>query len=167
LFDEMLDVLPKAWSGEPFDAAGLHFAARGVIQRPAPTFPIPIWIGGNSKLTRRRVAERAQGWMPMVGAPEEMAKSTRGPSIPGVADFADKIAEVKDLAGDRADEIDFCMSYIGAGIEQPTVDVERHRDTIAALDAIGVQWVAVTAAPDEPAAVLDFVRAFGETYCQG
>ena len=104
--------------------------------------------------------------MPMVGAPEEMAKSTRGPSIPDVADFADKIAEVKDLGGDRADEIEFCMSYIGAGIEQPTVDVERHRDTIAALDAVGVQWVSVTAAPDEPAAVLDFVRAFGETYCQ-
>ena len=54
LFDEALDVLPRAWSGEPFDAEGLHFTAKGVIQRPRPAQnPIPIWIGGNSKLSRR------------------------------------------------------------------------------------------------------------------
>jgi probable F420-dependent oxidoreductase len=163
LFDEALAILPKAWSGEPFDVEGLHFAARGVIQRPAPTHPIPIWIGGNAKITRRRVAERAQGWMPM-GIPEEMAKSTRSPHIAGNAVLADMIAEVRDLAGDRADEIDFCMSYAGEGIEQPGVDVERHRDAIAELAAVGVNWVSVNAPPGEPAAVLDFVQGFGETY---
>ncbi len=36
LVDEALELLPKAWSGEPFDAGGLHFTAKGVIQRPRP-----------------------------------------------------------------------------------------------------------------------------------
>ena len=66
-----LDVLPLHWSGEPFSYQGRHFDARDVIARPRPVQdPIPIWIGGNSKLSRRRVAERAQGWMPMFGPPE-------------------------------------------------------------------------------------------------
>src|SRR5207248_4143246 len=154
LFDEALDLLPRAWSGEPFDAEGLHFTARGVIQRPRPTQnPIPIWIGGNSKLSRRRVAERAQGWMPM-GVPEEVARSTRSPHIGSIAELRDMIAEVKDLAGDRAAELDFCMSYTGEGIREPTKDVERHRESIGELEAIGVTWVNIGPGPLEPKEML-------------
>ena len=71
LFDEALEVLPLHWAGEPFSYAGRHFSARDVIARPRPVQdPIPIWIGGNSRRSRRRVAERAQGWMPMSGTAE-------------------------------------------------------------------------------------------------
>ncbi len=55
LTDEVLDVLPLHWSGEPFSYKGTHFEARDVIARPRPPQqPIPIWIGGNSRLTVRR-----------------------------------------------------------------------------------------------------------------
>lgn len=110
LFDEALDVLPKHWSGEPFSYAGQHFSAREVIARPRPPQqPIPIWIGGNSKLTRRRVVQRANGWMPMFG-PESLFATTRTPSIsagdeltaaiapPFVAEFA-PLAERHGYAG--------------------------------------------------------------------
>jgi probable F420-dependent oxidoreductase len=71
LFGEALDVLPLHWSGKPFSYSGRHFDAREVIALPRPVQdPIPVWIGGNSKLSRRRAAERAQGWMPMSGPPE-------------------------------------------------------------------------------------------------
>ena len=49
------------------------------------------------------------------------------------------IAEVKDMAGDRAGELDFSMSYMGEGIHQPTKDVQRHRDAIGELEAVGRQ----------------------------
>ena len=164
LFDEALEVLPRAWSGEPFDAEGLHFTAKGVIQRPRPAQnPIPIWIGGNSKLSRRRAA-RVQGWMPM-GIPEEVAKTTRSPHIGSIAQLGDMIAEVKDFAGDRADELDFSMSYSGEGLAQPTKDVERHREAIGQLAAVGVTWVNVGSGPMAPSALLEWVHAFGETYC--
>ena len=75
LFDEALDVLPMHWSGEPFSYKGRHFEAVECIGRPCPVQqPIPIWIGGNAKITRRRVAERAQGWMPLL-VPPEVAKT--------------------------------------------------------------------------------------------
>ena len=74
LFDEVLDALPLHWSGEPLSFEGRHFNARGVIARPRPVQnPIPIWIGGNSKLSRRRAASKAQGWMPMMGGAELVA----------------------------------------------------------------------------------------------
>ena len=77
------------------------------------------------------------------------------------------IAEVKDMAGDRAGELDFCMSYMGEGIEQPTKDVERHRDAIGELAAVGVTWVNV-GRPGPMAPVRrcsSGCQAFGETYC--
>ena len=50
-------MLPLHWSGEPFSDDGMHFSARDVDRPPAAgQDPIPIWIGGNSKLSRRRVA---------------------------------------------------------------------------------------------------------------
>ena len=72
------DVLPLHWSGETFSYKGLHFSARDVRAMPRPSQnPIPIWIGGNSQLSRRRVAQRAQGWMPLT-ATAEVGK-TAGP----------------------------------------------------------------------------------------
>nr|WP_280478831.1 hypothetical protein [Nocardia asiatica] len=32
--------------------------------------PIPIWVGGNSRASRRRVTEHAQGWIPTTGGTE-------------------------------------------------------------------------------------------------
>jgi probable F420-dependent oxidoreductase len=166
LFDEALDVLPRAWTGEPFDAQGLHFTARDVLQLPRPAqSPIPIWIGGNSALSRRRVAERAQGWMPM-WVPDEVAVSTRSPSITSMSRLAEMIAEVRELAGNRADEIAICMSYPGAGIERPTEDVERHRAQIAELAEMGVSWISLSHPAAEPSAIVGFLDAFGATYCR-
>ncbi len=58
LMDEALEVLPMHWSGERFSYEGTHFNARDIIARPSPKERVPIWLGGNAKITRRRVAER-------------------------------------------------------------------------------------------------------------
>src|SRR4051794_11439710 len=92
LFDEALDVLPLHWSGVPFDYAGKHFNCRGTIGLPRPTQqPIPIWIGGNSALSLRRVTQRAQGWMPLTGSPE-MFGVVRSPAITGIDSLRDRLA---------------------------------------------------------------------------
>jgi len=45
---------------------GRHFEAVRNTANPAPAqTQVPIWIGGNSKLSRRRAAEKAEGWMPI------------------------------------------------------------------------------------------------------
>lgn len=163
LFDEALDVLPLHWSGEPFDYQGRHFDARGVIGRPRPVQqPIPIWIGGNAPLTLRRVAQRAQGWMPLLG-PAEVSTTARTPHI-DTHGLAAKIAEVKAMAGDRAAGLDFALAYTDATIAEPTVDVERHRDALGRLADAGATWIIVSGATTDPTATVDFLAAFGEAY---
>ena len=163
LFDEMLDVLPLAWTGEPFSYEGRHFNARDVIAKPAPTRPIPVWIGGNSKLTRRRVAQRAQGWMPFP-VTGEVAKTTRTPELDSVAALGEQVTELRAQAGDRAGEIEIAFAYHDPGIHRPTAEADRHREAFAELAAAGVDWVAVTAQPGAPNQLLEFAQAFGETY---
>jgi probable F420-dependent oxidoreductase len=166
LFDEALDVLPLSWSGEPFSYRGRHFDARDVVARSRPAQdPIPIWIGGNSKLTLRRVARRAQGWMP-VGGPPELAQTIKTPHLGTTAALRERLAMLRAEAGDRADELDVCFGYDDETIAQPTVDADRHRARFAELEDAGVTWIAVTAPAASPAEVLDFVEAFGETYCR-
>jgi probable F420-dependent oxidoreductase len=164
LFDEMLDVLPLHWRGEPFSYAGRHFDARDVIALPRPVQdPIPIWIGGNARITRRRVAERAQGWMPMSGPPE-LSVTTRTPQIRGRDGLADAISEVRDMAGPRGATLDVVVAYDDPSIARIGVDVSRHRDALAELEAIGVTWVALSAPSGDPAAALDHIAGIGEHY---
>ncbi|RAY11551.1 LLM class F420-dependent oxidoreductase [Actinomadura craniellae] len=169
LFDEALDVLPLHWSGEPFSYQGRHFSARDVIARPRPVQdPIPIWVGGNSRLSRRRVAERAQGWMPMTGG-AQLSATARTPALGTVAELADAITELRAAAAaaGRHDQIDVLYSYQGAGLESPTTEPDRHREALAELEKAGVTWVIVSDRTGEAAATLEFIEAFGSTYLSG
>lgn len=163
LFDEALDVLPLHWSGEKFSYQGKHFSGRDLIARPAPRRPIPIWIGGNAKITRRRVAARAQGWMPMIGPPE-MATTTRTPHLAELDDIAAAVRELKDMAGARAGELDVMVLYSDATILEPGKDVERHRDALARIGEAGATWVAFAWDFSTEAETLAFVDGFGAHY---
>ncbi|WP_405181876.1 LLM class F420-dependent oxidoreductase [Nocardia sp. NBC_01377] len=166
LFDEALDVLPRHWSGEPFSYTGRHFSARDVIARPRPPQqPIPLWIGGNSALSRRRVAERAQGWIPMSGG-AELATTARTPSLGSVPELARKITEIRAHAQEagRTDHIDVVYSYSDESITEPTVDVERHTAALAELGEAGVDWIVISNRTREYRETLDFIEGFGTTY---
>jgi probable F420-dependent oxidoreductase len=163
LFDEALDVLPLHWSGEPFSYQGAHFNARDIIARPSPKRQIPIWIGGNAKITRRRVATRAQGWMPMSGPPE-MATTTRTAHFSGLDDIAAAVRDLKDMAGDRAGEIDVMVLYTDDSILQPGRDVERHRDALGRIAEIGATWVSFAWDFSTEAETLAFIDGFAEHY---
>ena len=58
-----LDPISLRQEEDEFAFEGSGFVASGVTSNPQPGH-IPIWIGGNSPLTRRRVAAHADGWNP-------------------------------------------------------------------------------------------------------
>lgn len=171
LFDEALDVLPLHWKGEPFSYTGKHFSAREVQARPTPVQqPIPIWIGGNSALSRRRVARAAQGWIPMSGG-AELSTTARTPELGTIADLARKIADVRSAAADngRTGHIDLVYSYSHAGLTGPGADPGPHREAFAELARAGVDWITVSTRggvhdPLDPAATFDFLTSFGAHY---
>jgi probable F420-dependent oxidoreductase len=164
LFDEALDVLPLHWSGEPFDYEGTHFNCRGVIGRPAPLQqPIPIWIGGNAKLTLRRIAERAQGWMPLTG-PTGMFSTVRSPEVSSEDDIAERLQMLRELAGDRFADLDIAVAYTERSVYDLTSDVERHHDALGRLGEIGATWVVVPGPEGRHPQALEFLQGFAETY---
>jgi probable F420-dependent oxidoreductase len=166
LFDEALDVMPLHWAGEAFDYEGKHFNARGTIGRPRPVqIPIPIWIGGNAKLTLRRVAERAQGWMPLTG-PAGMFSTVRSPEVTSADDILARLDMLKEYAGDRFSELDLTIAYTDTTIFDVGTDVERHREHLGRLEEIGTTWIVVPGPTENAPAATDFIEGFAETYIQ-
>ena len=163
-FDDSLEVLRKAWTGEPFDHAGIGFDARNTIQRPRPTTPrIPIWIGGNSSLTLRRVAERADGWMPLIG-PAEMSSTVRSPPIESVDAIATRLTMLRELAGDRFADLDVAVPYTDPSVHDTDHEADRHREALAAWARAGATWIIVPG-PSAPAPASEaFVAAFAARY---
>jgi len=166
LFDEALDVLPLHWKGEPFSYNGRHFDAREVIARPRPIQnPIPIWIGGNSKLSRRRAAQRAQGWMPMMGGAQLVA-TARTVAIESLAHLAEMIREVRDAAAEagRADQLDFLSSYQDWSVESPAAEADLHREAFAEREKAGITNLIISCKSRATADTLEFIEAFGATF---
>jgi alkanesulfonate monooxygenase SsuD/methylene tetrahydromethanopterin reductase-like flavin-dependent oxidoreductase (luciferase family) len=59
---EMLQFLPKAWTGEPFTWDGEIYTYPEIAIRPAPANPIPIIVGGGVDAAVRRAARFADGF---------------------------------------------------------------------------------------------------------
>jgi alkanesulfonate monooxygenase SsuD/methylene tetrahydromethanopterin reductase-like flavin-dependent oxidoreductase (luciferase family) len=67
LMDEGLEMLVRAWSGEPFEHAG----RRGRLSPPPLTQPLPpVMVGGASKRGARRAARFGLPFQPSVNTPE-------------------------------------------------------------------------------------------------
>lgn len=64
-FEECLDVLGRAWTGEPFDYDGQIYKVKGGLLRPPPVAPgrLPLWIGAAAPKARTRAVKHRAGFL--------------------------------------------------------------------------------------------------------
>lgn len=62
-FTESVEILRRAWSGQPFSYHGRHFNFDEVTITPRPVRQPPIWIGAMSTITLKRAGRIGDGWL--------------------------------------------------------------------------------------------------------
>jgi probable F420-dependent oxidoreductase len=165
LFDEVLAGCRAAWTGSSITMKGTHFEATGNIALPTPVQdPVPVWIGGNAGITLRRVATRAQGWMPLPN-PRTLDNRRRSPHLEDLDDLArllDKLRRFRDEAGTADDPLDVLFFNLTGGRPGTTGwSLDAYAADEQAQAALGVTWNAVNCTGATPEEALDMVHTFG------
>jgi probable F420-dependent oxidoreductase len=72
--DEMITVMKKLWTGEMVEHDGEFYPFAPLEMNPAPSAPIPIWVGGISDAALRRAARLGDGWLSDLQSSEEISE---------------------------------------------------------------------------------------------
>jgi probable F420-dependent oxidoreductase len=165
IFDETIEVLRGVWTEDDFAYEGRNFLAYGQTSNPQPGH-VPIWIGGNSKLSRRRVAATADGWVPFP-APRQLAGTAKTPPLETVDDLAamlDYLWQHVDEAGRDRGEIDVSFGTpAGGSPASDDFDADVHRAGLAELASLGVTWAGVNVPGDSLDHTIETLQRYGET----
>ena len=166
LFDEAIAVMRGVWTTDNFQYEGRDFTAHGQTVGPRPSGRVPIWIGGNSRLSRRRAATVGDGWVPFP-APRGLATTTRTPPLETLDDLRgmlDYLWQQVDAAGRDRAEIDVSFTTTAGG--DPAGDdfnADAHREALDGLAGLGVTWCAAHIPGDSLAQALEALHRYGES----
>ncbi len=73
--DEMLEILPLLWTGEMVEYHGKYYDFDRLEMNPAPSAPIPVWVGGISAAAHRRAARLGDGWISDLQSSDEILQT--------------------------------------------------------------------------------------------
>lgn len=129
---EAVAVLKGAFADGPFSFAGEHYTITSLDAQPKPVqkpHP-PFLIGGGGRRTLELAAREAQ----IVGlAPRILASGKSDPQSITVAGTAEKLGWVRDVAGDRFDDLEFNVYPSGVGVSVTDNALAEARDAAAFL----------------------------------
>ena len=146
LFDQSIEVLRGMWAQDDFTFEGMGIDAKGLTANPKPRVAPPIWVGGNSRLSRRRVARYGDGWTPFP-APRSLSTTTKTPPLETVDDLSsmlDELWQFVDEEGRDRSAIDVAFSTPAGGRLDEHFDADAHLAALDELAQLGVTWVGVS-----------------------
>ncbi|MGI9295254.1 MAG: LLM class F420-dependent oxidoreductase [Pseudomonadales bacterium] len=166
LTNEAIEILRRAWAGEPIDYKGKRFKAVGTCVLPTPAqSPLPIWAGGNAPAAIRRAVAMCEGWSPFY-ATGAVSRSTKTHELASIAQLRGKIEfahEFADKIG-RAEPLEICMGIIGDNAIKPHASEEAARlvDEYWKLIEAGVSWTTMSLPSPSLASFIENAQWFGE-----
>jgi probable F420-dependent oxidoreductase len=169
LFDEAITVMRLAWTGEPLSYSGIHFSARDVTSQPPPAQPggPPLWFGGNSKLTRRRVVDYDAGWMPMP-TPRAAAKFVHTAPLETIDDLAVAIDGLRHYAREQGKPEPTRIMWVLPNLDPHDVSgMKASADDIKRLADIGVTWCQVNGQGSSMAEAKEFLQRYADVLSTG
>ncbi len=166
LFDEAVKVLRGVWDTDEFSYEGINFSARALTVNPRPSRRVPIWIGGNSRLSRRRVAESADGWVPFL-APQYLAATARTPALETLDDLRKMLEYLwrqAETVGRDPTEIDVSFTTLkGGNPADDDFNPDAHLEALNDLGELGVTWCMVRVPGDSLAHATETLQRYGDS----
>ncbi len=166
LFDQSVEVMRGVWTQDDYSYDGPGIDAVGITANPKPAVPPPIWIGGNSRLSRRRVARYGDGWTPFP-APRSLSKTTKTPPLETLEDLAlmlDELWKFVDDEGRDRSAIDVAFGTPAGGTPGSNqFDADAHREGLDGLAELGVTWASVGVPAGSLAEALEALEQYGES----
>lgn len=164
-FDEALEVLRGIWTTDDFAFEGAAFRAPGQSANPKPEPLPPVWIGGNSRRSLRRVARAADGWCPFP-ATRALSVTTKTRPLESVDDLRPMLDELWGLVeAEGRDPGTVDVSYGATAGGDPAgerFDAGARLEELDRLAALGVTWSGVGVPGDSLAHACETLERFGE-----
>jgi len=166
LFDQAVDVIRGVWAEDDFIYEGVGISANGLAVNPKPRPLPPLWIGGNSRQSRRRVARYGDGWTPFP-APRAMSQSTKTAPLETVEELSEMLDElwrfVDEAGRDRA-KIDISFGTPDGGSPgSRAFEPDAHLSGLQDLMRVGVTWAHTSVPGDSLSHSLEALQQYGET----
>jgi probable F420-dependent oxidoreductase len=122
--EEQVEVMRKLWAGGVVEHHGEFHDFGPVRMSPTPG-PIPVWVGGTTKLALRRAAWMGDGW---IGVNTSMTE---------LVEVADKLLTERKAAGREHEP----FAILGAIDEPPTVDNVRRLEDAGVTALMSSAWM--------------------------
>lgn len=145
-FNECIEVLRKLHAGGTVEHHGDFFDFDPLEMEPAPTRPVPILIGGISKVALRRAATRGDGWLGSGQTPDE------------ALDLLGQIAAFRKEAGRQNEPFEAVCPLV----TPPTADDFRRLEDAGASGTVSYPFSYSIG----PTSTLDAKRAYLEGYAE-
>jgi len=163
LFDEALETMRRIWSEDTIVHDGIGFTAVAQTSRPRPVQVggPPVWIGGNGRRARERVASHGQGWTPLMLS-EERAATVRTAALRDPDELrraVDELGELWTEAGRKDEACDVQIEWSESSSVTQPADVALGR--VAELAAAGATWLVVDPPGNDLGRTVDLLRAYG------
>lgn len=133
--DEALEILRRAWTGEPFSFAGRHHTVADLVISPAPVQRpgVPVWpvAGWPSPRSMARAARWQGAVLQRTGSPDPLTPAD-------VADAVAWLGERRERLRDEGEPVSEAFDVVTQGVLPP--DPRAAQDEAAALADAGATW---------------------------